>query len=124
MLVKSKSNETCIAKFKVKSLTLSTIISFRAAELTSVKSEIFFNYIYSMIIDQEEKFQLIFNTLKEKQTEQSMFNKFLEMYPVEWKQLKVTFSKFNRSKQFGKTIPLPKPEQSLRKEIRVWLKKH
>tara|TARA_B100000795_G_scaffold268343_1_gene255134 strand:+ start:8625 stop:8867 length:243 start_codon:yes stop_codon:yes gene_type:complete len=75
-----------------------------------------------MIFNQAEKFQLIFDKLKEKQNEQSMFNKFLEVYPVEWKQLKVTFSKFNRSKQFGKTIPLPKPEQSLRKEIRVWLK--
>jgi hypothetical protein len=75
-----------------------------------------------MINSKEEKFKLIFDKLKEKQTEQSMFNKFLEMYPTEWKQLKITFSKFNRSKQFGKTIPLPKPEQSLRKEIRVWLK--
>tara|TARA_B110000091_G_C13654864_1_gene407009 strand:+ start:668 stop:910 length:243 start_codon:yes stop_codon:yes gene_type:complete len=77
-----------------------------------------------MISNQAAKFQLIFDKLKEKQNEQSMFNKFLEVYPVEWKQLKVTFSKFNRSKQFGKTIPLPKPEQSLRKEIRVWLKKN
>jgi hypothetical protein len=53
-----------------------------------------------------------------------MFNTFLAMYPAEWKQLKITFSKFNRSKQFGKTIPLPKPEQSLRKEIRIWLRNH
>ncbi|MGK0411923.1 MAG: hypothetical protein ACJA1B_000111 [Polaribacter sp.] len=75
-----------------------------------------------MLLNQEEKFQLIFKKLQEKQTEQSMFNKFLAMYPDEWKQLKITFSKFNRSKQFGKTIPLPKPEQSLRKEIRIWLK--
>ena len=77
-----------------------------------------------MITEKEEKFELIYNALKEKQGEQNMFNKFLEMYPVEWKKLKVTFSKFNRSKQFGRTIPLPKPEQSLRKEIRIWLKKH
>lgn len=75
-----------------------------------------------MIKDKEEKFQLIFDNLKDKKTEQSMFNHFLDKYPEEWKQLKITFSKFNRSKQFGKTIPLPKPEQSLRKEIRVWLK--
>lgn len=75
-----------------------------------------------MLLNQEEKFQIIFDTLKEKQTEQSMFNAFLKIYPLEWKRLKVTFSKFNRSKQFGKTIPLPKPEQSLRKEIRIWLK--
>lgn len=75
-----------------------------------------------MFLNQEEKFQLIFNKLQEKQTEQSMFNTFLAMYPDEWKQLKITFSQFNRSKQFGKTIPLPKPEQSLRKEIRIWLK--
>jgi ABC-type amino acid transport substrate-binding protein len=75
-----------------------------------------------MLLNQEEKFQLIFNKLQEKQTEQSMFNQFLAKYPDEWKQLKITFSKFNRSKQFGKTIPLPKPEQSLRKEIRTWLK--
>jgi|TARA_B110000967_G_C18899883_1_gene573937 hypothetical protein len=77
-----------------------------------------------MFLNQEEKFQIVFDKLKEKQTEQGMFNTFLEIYPVEWKQLKVTFSKFNRSKQFGKTIPLPKPEQSLRKEIRIWLKKN
>ena len=76
-----------------------------------------------MILEKEEKFKLIFDKLKEKQTEQSMFNKFLELYPAAWKQLKITFSKFNRSKQFGKTIPLPKPEQSLRKEIRIWLHK-
>lgn len=76
-----------------------------------------------MIIAKEEKFKIIFDNLKEKQTEQSMFNAFLDRYPDEWKQLKVTFSKFNRSKQAGKSIPLAKPEVSLRKEIRVWLKK-
>jgi hypothetical protein len=76
-----------------------------------------------MILNQEEKFKLIFDSLKEKKTEQTMFNAFLDRYPEEWKQLKVTFSKFNRSKQFGRTIPLPKPEVSLRKEIRIWLKK-
>lgn len=75
-----------------------------------------------MIIHQEALFQKTFDSLKEKPTEQNMFNKFLELYPKEWKQLKVTFSKFNRSKQVGKTIPLPKPEQSLRKQLRVWLK--
>ena len=77
-----------------------------------------------MILEQEDKFKVVFDTLKEKQTEQNMFNTFLEMYPAEWKQLKITFSKFNRSKQFGKTIPLPRPEQSLRKEIRIWLRNH
>ncbi|MDD7915786.1 hypothetical protein [Polaribacter ponticola] len=76
-----------------------------------------------MILDKEEKFKVIFDKIKEKQSEQNMFNTFLDLYPAEWKQLKITFSKFNRSKQFGKTIPLPKPEQSLRKEIRAWLKK-
>ncbi|MDP5105293.1 MAG: hypothetical protein NWQ31_03900 [Polaribacter sp.] len=77
-----------------------------------------------MILDQEEKFQLIFDSLQDKKTEQTMFNGFLDTYPEEWKQLKTTFSKFNRSKQFGRTIPLPKPEVSLRKEIRIWLKKN
>jgi hypothetical protein len=76
-----------------------------------------------MIVDQETLFQKTLEGLKEKPTEQNMFNKFLDLYPAEWKQLKVTFSKFNRSKQFGKTIPLPKPEVSIRKDIRVWLKK-
>ena len=76
-----------------------------------------------MIPNQEEKFEAVFNSLEEKPTEQLLFNAFLAMYPEDWKQLKITFSKFNRSKQFGKTIPLPRPEQSLRKSIRVWLKK-
>lgn len=81
-------------------------------------------YIYCMIKSQEEKFQLIFDSLRDKKTEQNMFSAFLIKYPEDWKQLKITFSKFNRSKQFGKTIPLPKPEQTLKKEIRVWLKNH
>lgn len=76
-----------------------------------------------MIINQEELFLKTLESLDEKPNEQNMFSKFLELHPKEWKQLKITFSKFNRSKQFGKTIPLPKPEVSLRKEIRVWLKK-
>jgi len=76
-----------------------------------------------MIIDQEEKFTKVLQSLDEKPTEQNMFNTFLDLYPVEWKQLKITFSKFNRSKKFGKTIPLAKPEVSLRKEIRIWLSK-
>ncbi|WP_299063522.1 hypothetical protein [uncultured Polaribacter sp.] len=76
-----------------------------------------------MIINQEELFKKTLESLDEKPNEQNMFNQFLKLYPKEWKQLKVTFSKFNRSKQFGKTIPLPKPEVSIRKDIRVWLSK-
>lgn len=77
-----------------------------------------------MILEnQEEKFKKVAENIEDTLGEQNMFNGFLDMYPAEWKQLKVTFSKFNRSKQFGKTIPLPKPEVSLRKEIRVWLRK-
>ncbi|WP_341221733.1 hypothetical protein [Polaribacter atrinae] len=76
-----------------------------------------------MIPNQEELFRKTLDSLNEKPTEQNMFNMFLKLYPAEWKALKVTFSKFNRSKQFGKTIPLPKPEVSIRKEIRVWLSK-
>jgi hypothetical protein len=76
-----------------------------------------------MIPNQEALFQKTLEGLKEKPTEQNMFNKFLDLHPAAWKQLKVTFSKFNRSKQFGKTIPLPKPEVSIRKDIRAWLKK-
>ncbi|PQJ79681.1 hypothetical protein [Polaribacter porphyrae] len=75
-----------------------------------------------MIKEKEEKFSAVFESLQEKPNEINMFGGFLKMYPAEWKQLKITFSKFNRSKQFGRTIPLPKPEQSLKKEIRVWLK--
>ncbi|WP_166386718.1 MULTISPECIES: hypothetical protein [unclassified Polaribacter] len=76
-----------------------------------------------MIPNQEELFKKTLDNLKEKPTEQNMFNMFLTLYPAEWKALKVTFSKFNRSKQFGKTIPLPKPEVSIRKDIRAWLNK-
>jgi hypothetical protein len=76
-----------------------------------------------MIPNQEELFKKTLDSLDEKPTEQNMFNMFLKLYPAEWKALKVTFSKFNRSKQFGKTIPLPKPEVSIRKDIRVWLNK-
>lgn len=76
-----------------------------------------------MIPNQEEKFEDVFNSLDDKPSEQLMFNTFLETYPEDWKQLKIAFSKFKRSKQFGRTIPLPRPEESLRKSIRVWLRK-
>ncbi len=76
-----------------------------------------------MILNKEAKFQSVLETITDKPNEMNMFAGFLKMYPEEWKQLKINFSKFNRSKQFGKTIPLPKPEQSLKKELRVWLKK-
>jgi len=76
-----------------------------------------------MIPNQDELFQKTLDSLDEKPTEQNMFNMFLKLYPKEWKDLKITFSKFNRSKQFGRTIPLPKPEVSIRKEIRAWLNK-
>ncbi len=76
-----------------------------------------------MIIEQEQKFKEVLSKLEGQINERSFFNKFLELYPEVWKKHKITFSKFNRSKQFGQTIPLPKPEVSLRKEIRVWLQK-
>ena len=68
-----------------------------------------------MIIEQEQKFKEVLSKTEENINEQSFFNKFLELYPEVWKKHKITFSKFNRSKQFGQTIPLPKPEVSLRK---------
>jgi hypothetical protein len=76
-----------------------------------------------MITNQEALFAKTLENLNEKPNEQNMFNTFLKLYPKEWKKLKITFSKFNRSKQFGKTIPLAKPEVALRKEIRIWLTK-
>ena len=76
-----------------------------------------------MIPNLEEKFEVVFNSLEEKPSEQLLFNTFLATYPDDWKKLKIAFSKFNRSKQFGKTIPLPRPEESLRKSIRIWLRK-
>ena len=76
-----------------------------------------------MILEQEQKFKEVLSKIEGKITEQSFFNRFLELYPDVWKKHKITFSNFKRSKQFGKTIPLPKPEVSLRNEIRVWLKK-
>lgn len=76
-----------------------------------------------MIIDRQECFKKIAENLSEKPTEQRIFNSFLKLYPTEWKQLKIIYSKFNRSKQFGNSIPMPKPEVSLRKEIKIWLQK-
>jgi hypothetical protein len=77
-----------------------------------------------MILDQEQKFKEVFTKIEGKINEQSFFNMFLELYPDVWKKHKITFSKSTRSKQFGKIIPLQKPEVSLRKEIRIWLKKN
>ncbi|MDG1994397.1 MAG: hypothetical protein P8J16_07985 [Polaribacter sp.] len=77
-----------------------------------------------MITDQEEKFNKVIASLDEKYQVQDVFNKFIELFPEDWKKHKITYSKFNRSKQFGKTIPLPKPEVSLKKMIQVWMSKN
>jgi hypothetical protein len=77
-----------------------------------------------MIINQDEKFNEIVALLEEKYQVQDVFNKFIEFFPEEWKKHKITYSKFNRSKQFRKTIPLPKPEVSLKKMIQVWMSKN
>ncbi|MFY0602823.1 MAG: hypothetical protein JXQ93_02665 [Flavobacteriaceae bacterium] len=76
-----------------------------------------------MITNQEEKFTHVLEEVSDSITEQAFFNTFLKLYPEDWKQLKINFSKFNRSKKFGKTIPLPKPEEAVRKAIRIWLRK-
>jgi hypothetical protein len=77
-----------------------------------------------MITDQEEKFNKAIASLDEKYQVQDVFNKFIALFPEDWKKHKITYSKFNRSKQFGKTIPLPKPEVSLKKMIQVWMSKN
>ena len=76
-----------------------------------------------MIIDQDEKFQKTIACIEGNYQVQDVFNTFIALYPEDWKQLKINYSKFNRSKQFGKTIPLPKPEVTLKKTIQVWLQK-
>ena len=74
-----------------------------------------------MIIDLESKLEKVVVNLEGNYLTQEVFNAFIEMYPEDWKQLKITYSKFKRSKQFGRTIPLPRPEQALKKSINSWL---
>ncbi|MGY6647892.1 hypothetical protein [Wenyingzhuangia sp. IMCC45574] len=76
-----------------------------------------------MIPEQDQKFKEVLSKIEGPINEQLFFNKFIELFPEAWKKHKITYSKFKRSKQFGQTIPLPKPEVSLRKEIRIWLHK-
>jgi hypothetical protein len=76
-----------------------------------------------MILDIDQKIEQTVATLEEKYAVQDVFNKFIEMFPADWKKHKIAYSKFNRSKQFGRTIPLPKPEVSLKKMIQIWMKK-
>ena len=76
-----------------------------------------------MIIEQEEKFKAVLSELKGKVNEQTFFNKFLELHPKAWKKHKAIYNQFQNSSKFGNTIPLPKPEVSLRKEIRIFLNK-
>jgi len=77
-----------------------------------------------MILDIDKKIEQTVASLEDKYTIQDVFNSFIAMFPEDWKKHKIAYSKFNRSKQFGRTIPLPKPEVSLKKMIQVWLKNH
>ncbi|MCD8404358.1 hypothetical protein LNI90_02790 [Tenacibaculum dicentrarchi] len=115
MFAKSKSNEICVTSFK--------IVAYISINQEQNAYKNVPKIIELMIIDQEEKFKAVLPTIEGNVNEQSFFNAFLDLYPEAWKQHKITFSKFKRSKQFGKTIPLPKPEVSLRKDIRIWLQK-
>ena len=75
-----------------------------------------------MILDIDKKIAETVVTLEQPYMVQDVFNKFIELFPADWKKHKIAYSKFNRSKQFGKTIPLPKPEVSLKKMIQIWIK--
>lgn len=77
-----------------------------------------------MIPELDKKLAILCEEMDKPYQVQALFNKLLEAYPEDWKQHKIRYSQFNRSKQFGKTIPLPKPEQSLKKTIQAWLVKH
>ncbi len=74
-----------------------------------------------MILDIDRKIEEAVATLEQPYIVQDVFNKFIALFPDEWKKHKIAYSKFNRSKQFGRTIPLPKPEVSLKKMISVQL---
>ncbi len=76
-----------------------------------------------MIIDLDKKLKQTIDTIKPPYLVQDVFNTFIKLFPEDWKKHKIAYSKFSRSKQFGKTIPLPKPEVSLKKDIGIWLKK-
>ena len=74
-----------------------------------------------MIVDFEIKIEKTIAKLEKPYMVQDVFNQFIKIYPEDWKKHKIAYSKFNRSKQFGRTIPLPKPEVSLKKMISTWL---
>ena len=76
-----------------------------------------------MILDIDKKIDQTVASLEGPYAVQDVFNKFIALFPEDWKKHKIAYSKFNRSKQFGKTIPLPKPEVSLKKNIQIWLSK-
>jgi len=77
-----------------------------------------------MILDQDEKFKKAVASIEGTYQVQDVFNTFIGMYPEDWKKQKIMYSKFNRSKQFGRTIPLLKPEVSLKKMIHAWMLKN
>jgi hypothetical protein len=76
-----------------------------------------------MILDIDKKITETVASLEESYMVQDVFNKFITLFPEDWKKHKIAYSKFNRSKQFGRIIPLQKPEVSLKKMIQVCLKK-
>lgn len=76
-----------------------------------------------MIIDIEDKIKQTLVKLEKPYVVQDVFNLFIQLFPEDWKKHKIAYSKFNRSKQFGRTIPLAKPEVSLKKMIQASLYK-
>ena len=76
-----------------------------------------------MIIDIEDKIKQTLTKLEKPYVVQDVFNMFIQLFPQDWKKHKIAYSKFNRSKQFGRSIPLAKPEVSLKRMIQASLYK-
>lgn len=77
-----------------------------------------------MIQDLDTKIAQVVQTLAHPRLVQEVFNTFLKSYPKDWKKLKVSYSKIQKSHRAGRSIPPPKPEVWLKKSIQIWLSKN
>ena len=78
----------------------------------------------SVILKKDEKVQKVVESFEEKFSFDGFLEKFIEMYPKDWKKINANYNKHKRKNKEGKSFPMPEPEQYLKNALNVWQKRN
>lgn len=77
----------------------------------------------AVLLKKYEKIENTVSKLSENYNFTEFKEKFIELYPKDWKKIEKAYNDHVRNTKEGKKIPMPKPEQYLKNALNVWNKK-